>query len=288
MNVTFIGLGIMGSRMAARLLDGGVRLTVYNRTPDKTRALCKAGARTFPRAGAAVKDADVVFSMLSHPQAVRELFLEQGCLGEISPGAAWVDFTTVNPSFSRLCAREAGRRGVRFFDVPVAGTKPHAEKGELVFFAGGAREVPQNVRSLLLLMGKKVLSVGETGMGSAFKMLVNMMLAQSMLAYGEALMLGEKMGLSADFLFEILPTLPVSAPFIRSKAPRIREGVFETEFPLEWMHKDLLLALQTAEELGQKITMARQGEKIFDGARNQGLARHDFSAVYRYLKQEDE
>ena len=285
MKVTFIGLGIMGSRMAKNLLAGDTDLTVYNRSPEPVKSLVEAGAKTANSIGEAVKDADIVLSMLSTPEVVYDLFIgEENALQHMKKGAIWVDCSTVNPSFSQSMNIQAETKGIRFIDAPVAGTKPHAENVELTFFAGGNDSDLQTVKPLLEMMGQKVIHLGKAGMGSSFKMLVNMMLAQSMVVFSEAILLGEKMGLDKTFLLHTVPNLVVSAPFTKSKAEMIADENYEVQFPLEWMHKDLHLAAQTAYEHGQPLLLANVTKEIYAQAVNKGYSRLDFAAVHKLLE----
>ncbi len=286
MKVSFIGLGIMGSRMAANLLKHGVDLTVFNRSPEPTAALAAQGATSAATAAEAVAEADVVFSMLSTPEVVEQVFMgENGLLSSMPKGAIWVDCSTVNPSFSRQAGAAALAEGIRFLDAPVAGTKPHAENAQLAFFVGGETAVLNEVEALLGHMGAKVLAIGEEiGQGASFKMLVNMMLAQSMIVFSEAVLLGEKMGLARDFLLNALPGLVVAAPFTKFKAEMVRNSDYEVQFPLEWMHKDLHLAALTAYEHQQPLYLANLAKELFAEANRQGMGRLDFAAIHQYLE----
>ncbi len=286
MKITFVGLGIMGSRMAANLLKNGVEVLVYNRSTTPVEKLKAQGAKTADSLTAAVAEADIVFSMLSTPQVVASLFIKEGGgLAAMRPGTIWVDCSTVNPSFSRRAHQMAQKYGITFIDAPVAGTLPHAEKAELVFFVGAAKSDLEKIRPLLDHMGKKVLHIGETGKGASFKMLVNMMLAQSMLIFSEAILLGEKMGMDRDFLLSTMPGLVVSAPFTKFKAEMIKGGEYEVQFPLEWMHKDLHLAAVTAYELNQPLYLANLSKEIFAEANSKGMGRLDFAAIHKYLEE---
>jgi 3-hydroxyisobutyrate dehydrogenase-like beta-hydroxyacid dehydrogenase len=287
MKVSFIGLGIMGKRMAANLLKHGVELIVWNRSEGPVKELEAKGAQSASTAEKAVFEADIIFSMLSTPEVVKELFFgPEGCLVSMKKNALWVDCSTVNPSFSLAAANEAKNYGIRFMDAPVAGTKPQAESAGLVFFVGADKKLLSETESLLNYMGSKILHIGETGKGASFKMLVNMLLAESMLIFSETLILGEQMGINRNFLLDILPDMPVTAPFTKAKAEMIRNDDFEVQFPLEWMHKDLRLASETADELKQPIRIAALAKEIFNDARQSGLQRYDFSAVYKYLKEQ--
>ncbi|HKJ43043.1 MAG TPA: NAD(P)-dependent oxidoreductase [Sunxiuqinia sp.] len=283
MKVTFIGLGIMGQRMATNLLKNKVDLTVFNRSPEPVEQLAKMGATAAKSYVEAVRGADIVFTMLSAPDAVKQvMFGDNGCLKNMKKDALWADCSTVNPSFSIESNKEAEKHGIRFMDTPVAGSKIPAEKAELVFVVGGNEQDIKEIESLLSHMGKKILHAGEAGKGTSLKMLINAQLAESMLIFSENLVLGEKMGFSKDFLLEILPNLPVTAPFLKAKAGLIKTADFETHFPLEWMHKDLTLVNQTASEVGESLPIGELTQFIYEKAKNSGFARKDFSAIYQF------
>lgn len=284
--VGFIGLGIMGSRMAGNLLAEGVDLTVWNRSPGPAAALVQAGAAAADSPEACASEADLVFSMVSTPRVVADLALgEKGFLVSMKSGAIWADCTTVDPSFSRRCHREAEAAGVRFLDCPVAGSKPQAENRDLLIFAGGDEGDLTEIRPYLELISKNIIHVGAAGQGAALKMLVNSLLAQAMAAFSETVLLGEELGLDRDFLLDILPGLAVSAPFTKAKAEKIRSGNYEVQFPLEWMHKDLDLVTKAAAGAGQPLFLANLVKELFHAAREGGRSRDDFSAIHAYLSE---
>lgn len=284
MKTAFIGLGIMGSRMAQNLLKNDVALTVFNRSVDPRRPFEKSGAIVAKSGQEAVQDADIVFTMLASPEVIEEMALsENGFISNMRNNAIWVDCSTVNPSFSCKENLVAKLHGIRFLDAPVSGTKPHAENAELVFYVGGKLNDLKEIEPLLNLMGNKIVHVGDTGKGAAFKMLVNSLLAQSMLAFSEALLLGQKLGFSKDFLLNSLPKLVVSAPFTKAKAEMIRADDYEAQFPLELMHKDLHLVALTAYENNQPLLSANLTKEIYAHAKRSGLGRKDFAAIYKFL-----
>jgi len=286
MKIAFIGLGIMGSNMASNLAKNNLNLTVYNRTPKILETIENSNISYAGSIKNAVKDADIVFSMLSTPQVVEEVFFgTEGALNSMKKNSIWADCTTVNPSFSKRAFEEASKYAIRFLDTPVSGSKIPAEKAELIFLVGGKEETLIEIQPYLKIMGNKVLHIGDIGKGASFKMLVNMMLAQSMLVFSEAILLGEKMGISKDFLLDTVPNLIVSAPFTKLKAESIKSNNYDVQFPLEWMHKDLHLAAITAFEHNQPLFLANLTKELYAGASQSGMGRDDMSAIYKFLEQ---
>jgi len=285
MKVSFLGLGIMGSRMAANLLKNGIDLTVWNRSIEATKNLEKQGAKVAKSATDCVKDADLVFTMLSTPAVVEEVALGQnGFVPHMKSNAIWADCSTVNPSFSSTLNEKLADYNVRFMATPVAGSKNQAADAVLVFFCGGDKATFEEIKPVIDHMSKAALHLGDVSMGANLKMLVNSMLGQSMVVFAESLALGEKMGLDKEFLLNFLPKLPVIAPFVGSKADNMRNNSYPVEFPLEWLLKDMHLLMQSAYENEMPQVMASAAKEVFARAQAQGLAREDFSAVYQVVK----
>lgn len=284
MRVSFIGLGIMGSRMAANLLRGGAEVKVWNRSHSAMKNLHLLGA-TLATGFDDAFDADLVFSMLTTPNVVEEVMLApQGGLSFMRPGSTWVDCSTVDPAFSLVCHQKAESAGVHFMDVPVSGSKPQAQNAELIMLAGGEKHDFEMVKPYLLMMGKSAVHAGGVSKGSALKMLVNSMLGQSMLVFVETLLLGEKVGFDRNFLLDFLPNLVVSAPITKPKADMIRNDEYDLQFPLELMQKDLFLVSKMAWENQQPLYMSNLAKEIFADALKSGYGRQDISAIYKFLK----
>jgi 3-hydroxyisobutyrate dehydrogenase-like beta-hydroxyacid dehydrogenase len=285
MKIGFIGLGIMGSRMAENLGKKGHELVVYNRTKQKAGPLIAAGAVWAPSPADVARQVTVIFTMLSKPDAVAETALigKNAFLNYLADKSLWIDCSTVNPSFSRLMAIEAKQRKIRFLDAPVAGTKGPAEQAQLVFYVGGEKADVDEARPLLEAMGRAVHHVGGHGMGTAMKMVNNLIVAQAMVAFSEAVTLGEALGMSKDLLFDTLLGSPVAAPFLSMKRGKLESGNYEAEFPLQWMHKDTQLITETAYETGVAMPAANIVKEIYALAVRKGLGEQDFSAVYDLL-----
>ena len=284
MKIGFVGLGIMGSRMALNLLSKGYELTVYNRTPDKAASLVQAGAECAKTPADLAQKVDVLFTMLSTPEVVQLLATgANGFLEALPKNALWVDCSTVDPSFSRKMASQAKESGVRFLEAPVAGTKGPAKNGELVFFVGGSVQDLEECRPLLECMGKKILLLGGHGQGTGMKMLFNLVLGSAMAAYSEALVLGQALGFTKEEVSNVMLDGPVAAPFLKLKQTLIEQGEFEAHFPLCWMRKDLHLAAQAAYENGVALPALNTIKEIYALAEKKGLGKRDFAAIYSYL-----
>lgn len=285
MKIGFIGLGIMGSRMAENLRKKGHELVVYNRSKVKAQALLANGAAWADSPAEIAKHVNILFTMLSKPDAVAEVALlgKRSFLDKLLPSSLWIDCSTVNPSFSKLMAIEAASRKVRFLDAPVGGSKGPAEQGQLLFFVGGDKTDVDTAKPLLECMGKAVFHVGGHGMGSAMKMVNNILLGEAMVAFAEALSFGESLGITKQAMFDTLAASPVMAPFLNFKRQKIEKADYAAEFPLQWMHKDLHLASETAYETGAALPCANVAKEIFTLAMREGMGEEDLTAVYKVL-----
>mgnify|MGYP006266666829 CR=1 FL=1 len=282
--IAFLGTGIMGSRMAHHLLKAGYALTVWNRDTTKAEPLQRAGARVAKTAPEAVGQADIVITMLADPSAVEQVALgAEGFLAAMPEHALWIDCSTVDPEFAQYAHEAAQHHGVRMLDAPVAGSKPQAAEAKLSIFVGGREGDFAEARPVLETMGQKVMHLGDAGAGAAFKMLVNNMLGQAMLAFAETVHLGEAMGFSREMLLERLPQLPVAAPFLKSKAAKLKEEDSDTQFPLALMYKDLHLVNHTAYPHQQPMAAAKLAESLYAQATQAGYGEGDFSDIFYFL-----
>jgi 3-hydroxyisobutyrate dehydrogenase-like beta-hydroxyacid dehydrogenase len=283
--IGFIGLGIMGSRMASRLLDLPAKVIVHNRTEEKAKTLIEKGAIWASSPVGVAKNVKLVFTMLSSPEAVYETAAsEEGFLKTLEPDSIWVDCSTVNPSFSRRMAEISRENNVRFIDAPVAGSKKPAETGQLIFLVGGDTVDIDACQPYFSVMGQQVIHVGEQGKGSALKMLANLMLGTTMLAFSEAVALGQAMGVSDEMLFDTFVKLPVVPPYFAAKKDKIKNEQFEPDFPLRWMLKDLSLVSLTAIESETAMPLTDVAKDVYRLASIHGLSELDFSAVFRMIK----
>src|SRR6266700_5771041 len=283
MKIGFIGLGIMGSRMAASLQKHGYPVVVFNRTRSKAEPLL-GPCGTFSDSPAKLADqVDILFTMLAHPGAVEEAALSaKGFLNGLRANTLWVDCSSTNPSFSKKMAAEAAMRQIRFVDAPVTGSASAAAEGRLVFWVGAEGADLETIRSLLLCMGNKIVHVGGHGMGTSLKMVINLLMGNAMAAFAEGMALGEGLGISRKVLFDSLLGTPAVAPFLASKREKIESGNYEAEFPLRWMQKDMQLAAASAYESGVAMPLTNTAKELYRLAMRGGHGTEDFSAIYEF------
>ena len=284
MKIGFIGLGIMGSRMAANLQKHGHSLVVFNRTRAKAEPLLGPCGTFSDSPAKLAEQVDILFTMLAHPDAVEQAALgAHGFLNHLRSNALWVDCSSVNPSFSKKMAAEAARREVHFVDAPVTGSAGPAAEAKLIFWVGADPADLETIRSLLLCMGNKIVQTGGHGAGTSLKMVVNLLLGTGMAAFAEAMALGEGLGISRKMLFDSLLGTPAVAPFLASKREKIESGNYEAEFPLRWLQKDMHLASVSAYESGVAMPLTNAAKELYRLAMRDGDDTEDFSAIYDYL-----
>ncbi|MGL4235674.1 NAD(P)-dependent oxidoreductase [Tabrizicola sp.] len=274
MKIGFLGLGAMGSRMAARLVAAGHEVTVWNRTP---RPL--VGAMVADTPDAAAFGAEVVISSLRDDAASAAVW--GAALPTMAAGAVGIETSTISPDAARALHGAAAARGVAFLDAPVAGSRPQAEAGQLIFMAGGEPEVLARVEPLLLAMGGAVHHAGGPGAGAAVKLMVNSLFAAQVAAMAELIGLAQTKGIDPARAVEILGATPVASPAVKGAAAAMLAGNFAPAFPIDLVAKDLDIALGT----GATLPVTRLVADVFQAAIAEGLAKDNITGiVQRYFK----
>jgi len=275
----------MGKAMAANLIEAGMDVTVWNRTREKCAPLIELGAHLGNSPGEVTSYCDITFAMVSDPAAAEGLFFaEGGVLEGIAPGKGYVDVSTVDPATAVRIAEAVQKKGGRFLEAPVSGSKKPAEDGTLVFLCGGDESLYRDAAPAFELMGKKSFYFKEAGQGARMKLVINMIMGSMMTAFAEGLSLGNKVGLDMVDILEVLTQGAIDNPMFRLKGPQMAQHNFLTAFPLKHMQKDMRLALQLGDEYGQPLFTAAAANNSYIKARENGSADEDFSAVLRVIK----
>ncbi len=284
--IGFMGLGIMGRAMAENVLQKGWRLTVYNRSRERTSILSELGAAVASSPRELAEASDVVLCMVTGPEAVYALLTGgDGCARGLEAGDVFVNMSTVSPAYAREIASGLAPLGVTYVDAPVSGSKKPAEEGSLVFLAGGPGGVVNDLEPLFLAMGRKVVRCGDVGQGAMAKMSVNLLLGGMMGALGEMVGFGRRGGLSDDVLFDVLDAGPLACGLFAAKEDMLRSGRYPAQFPLRHMAKDLKFALDTAYDTGAAAPCTAAMQQLYRAAVARGLGDMDFAAVAKLLEE---
>ncbi|MCL4501504.1 MAG: NAD(P)-dependent oxidoreductase [Deltaproteobacteria bacterium] len=283
--VGFMGLGIMGSAMAANILKGGYPLIVYNRTVDKTEPLAKLGARVAATPKALAEDAAIIIAMVTGPEAIYELlFGRDGAAEVFGPEQVFINMSSVSPAFTLELGKQLAPTAIRLIDAPVSGTKKPAEDAQLVILASGNQKRVQDLEPLFLTMGKKVVYCGKTGQGSMMKMFINLLLGVMMEGFAEALNFGRLGGLDLEAMLEVVAAGAMNAPMFQVKAPNIRDKNYPPAFPLKHLAKDAKFVLDTAYELGAPVPAGQMLLHLYRLGVARGWGDEDISAIMRVME----
>jgi 3-hydroxyisobutyrate dehydrogenase len=282
-HVGFIGLGVMGSRMAATLVRAGYALDVFDVDPAKTRAVTGAAAAASARAVAG--RSDVVFTSLPWPATVREVYLGAGGVVEgARPGAILVDMSTVDPETTRAVHAAAAARGVHHLDAPVSGGYREAESGTLVIIVGGERAAFDRAKPVLDVLGATVHHAGPSGAGNIVKLVNNVMSMGNMLVAAEAFVLGVKAGMDAGTLFEILRTSAGRSYHFERRLPSILARNFAPGFTVDLARKDLGLAVDMARSHDVPVPATSLLHQLYSASSALGDGANDFAAIVKLFE----
>lgn len=281
MRVAFLGLGIMGRPMAARLAQAGNEVAVWNRTAGKD----VEGARTTSSPSDAATGAEVVWLCVSDTKAVESiLFGSNGVEQALAAGAVIVDSSTISPSATKQFAERLKARGVDYVDAPITGSKIAAEAGTLIFMAGGDDNVLTRLQPLFQSMGKQVFHMGPTGKGQATKLVMNLQIALIYEGFAEAVALGTKLGVDVEKLLPLVQASMVRSGVVDYKAPFVLKRNFSPNFPLRLMLKDIHLALDAAKESRVRLPGLEAVEEVYDLAAEEGHQDLDYAATLTLLE----
>jgi 3-hydroxyisobutyrate dehydrogenase-like beta-hydroxyacid dehydrogenase len=283
--IGFMGLGIMGAPMAARILKADYPLMVYNRTAAKAEPLAQLGAGIASSPRALAKKAEIIIAMVTGPEALYELLWgEEGAAASFSPGKVFINMSSVSPSFTRELGKQLAPTGTSFIDAPVSGTKKPAEEGTLVILAAGKEEKVKELEPLFLTMGKKVIFCGRAGQGSMMKMFINLLLGLMMAGFTEALNFGRLGGLELEAMLETVFSGAMNAPMFQIKAANFRDRNHPPAFPLKHLTKDAKFILDTAYELGAPVPGGQMLLHLYRAGVAQGWGDEDISAIIKVME----
>jgi 2-hydroxy-3-oxopropionate reductase len=285
--VGFIGLGIMGRPMAKNLMEAGYELVLHNRSPEKAKELAKEGNATAAENPREVAEAcDIIITMLPDSPDVEAVVAgEGGVLGGIRDGALLVDMSTISPVVTKELAEKAREKGASMLDAPVSGGDVGAIEGALSIMVGGSEEDFERARPLFDVMGKVATHVGPIGAGQVVKACNQIVVALTIEAVSEALVLGSKGGVAPEKLVEALSGGLAGSAVMEAKKEKFFSHDFEPGFRIELHHKDLGIALAARREYGVALPVTAIVDQMLEASKAKGRGDRDHSALLTLLEE---
>jgi 2-hydroxy-3-oxopropionate reductase len=283
--IGFIGLGIMGRPMAQNLLQSAYELTVHNRSPEKAQELGEAGASVASSPREVAQKSDVIITMLPDSPQVREVVAgEDGVLEGIHEGALLIDMSTISPVVTKELAQAVKEKGASMLDAPVSGGDVGAIEGTLSIMVGGDEDDFQRAMPLFEAMGKTITHVGPTGAGQVVKAANQVVVALSIEAVSEALVLGSAGGVSPEKVLDVLSGGLAGNKVMEVKRQKFLSHTFEPGFRSELHHKDLGIALAAGREYGVVLPVTAIVDQMLLSMRQKGWGGEDHSALLRVIE----
>jgi 2-hydroxy-3-oxopropionate reductase len=283
--VGFIGLGIMGMPMAHNLMEAGYELTVHNRSPEKAEELGKEGATVAASPREVAEKSDVVITMLPDSPQVREVVAdENGVLEGISEGALLIDMSTISPVVTEELAEAVKEKGASMLDAPVSGGDVGAIEGTLSIMVGGEEADFERAKPLFEAMGKTITHVGPVGAGQVTKAANQVVVALTIEAVSEALVLGSAGGVSPEKILDVLSGGLAANKVMEVKREKFLSHKFDPGFRSELHHKDLGIALAAGREYGVVLPVTAIVDQMFNSLMARGRGGWDHSALLTLIE----
>jgi 3-hydroxyisobutyrate dehydrogenase-like beta-hydroxyacid dehydrogenase len=282
--VGYVGLGVMGQSIVRRLLAGGHRVTVWNRTREKAEPLLAEGASWAESPYEVATAGEFVFTMVTNTEAVRAVTEgEDGILAGLRPDAIYIDMSTASPANTRSLAERVAAGGASMLDSPVSGTSLTVDQGKASLMVGGEPEVFERAKSVLEAIGPRVIHVGPSGSAVTMKIAVNLSLAVQMLAFSEGVLLAEKSGIPREKAVEVMLASVVASPMVAYRGPLVLGHPDEVWFDCHMMQKDLNLAQELGQQLEVPLPTTAVTNELLTAANGMGIGERDFAVLFDVL-----
>ncbi|MFE7224512.1 2-hydroxy-3-oxopropionate reductase [Nocardioides sp. NPDC057577] len=280
--IAFIGLGIMGSPMAAHLAGAGHTVAGFDHSPERTRALAAAGGRAAESTADACRDADVVCIMVPDSPHVEEVLTAEAGVFESAPaGALIIDFSSIRPDVSAALAEQATGRGFRILDAPVSGGEAGAKNAALSIMVGGEADDFATAKPLFDVVGKTIVHVGPSGAGQTVKAANQLIVAANIQALSEAVVFLEAYGVDTKAALEVLGGGLAGSSVLNQKKENMLTRSFRPGFRIDLHHKDMGIVTSAAREAGVAVPLGSLVAQLMASARANGDGGLDHSALLR-------
>lgn len=283
LKVSFLGLGVMGYPMAGHLANAGMQVTVYNRTSEKAEKWLKeydGSAVTTPEA--ACEEADIVLMCVGDDNDVRQIATR--ALTTMKAGAILVDHTTASADISRELAERCNEKQIGFLDAPVSGGQAGAENGQLTIMVGGEQTTFERAQPIIDVYARHSQLLGESGSGQLAKMMNQICIAGIVQGLSEALHFGQKAGLDCHAVIDVISKGAAQSWQMENRANTMLNNSFDFGFAVDWMRKDLSIALNEARKNGSTLALTALVDQYYADVQKQGGGRWDTSSLLTRLK----
>ncbi len=284
--LAFLGLGVMGYPMAGHLQTAGHDVCVYNRTASKAEAWAgQHGGRHAPTPRDAAADAELVMACVGNDDDLRSVCLgPDGAFAGMSPGAIFVDHTTVSAKVTRELHATSGEAGLHFIDAPISGGQAGAENGQLGIMCGGDAAPFAEAEPVIQIYAKICRRIGESGAGQMTKMANQIAIAGLLQGLSEALHFAEKSGLDGRDVIEVISQGAAGSWQMANRSETMLDDMFEHGFAVDWMRKDLGICLCTADENGASLPVTALVDQFYKDVQKMGGGRWDTSSLFKRLR----
>jgi 3-hydroxyisobutyrate dehydrogenase-like beta-hydroxyacid dehydrogenase len=283
MNIALLGTGLMGEPLARRLLEEGHRVTVWNRSPEKTEALAAEGAAVAAYPHEAIADADWVVTMVANADAIHAVLLNNEARAALA-GKRVLNMATIGPHEARQLRADIEAAGGEFLECTVLGSIPEARSGSLILMVGATAEQFDAASPLLAAFGSNPQHIGEVGKASALKLAMNQLIAGLTTSFALSLGLVQREGLDVEQFMEVLRDSALYAPTFDKKLDRMLEGNYANpNFPVEHLLKDVNLMEDAARKDGLDASLMVTIAGILEQAEARDLAQGDYSALFEAI-----
>ncbi|AYV18987.1 NAD(P)-dependent oxidoreductase [Bacillus sp. JHAA] len=280
--VGFIGLGVMGNSMASHILEAGYPVLVYTRTKQKAEEILNKGAVWQETVKDLSEKADIIITMVGYPSDVEEIYLgENGILRHAKEGTFVIDMTTSKPSLAKKIAEKAKEKSIHALDAPVSGGDIGARNGTLAIMAGGEKEAFEACLPLFSVMGENIQYQGPAGSGQHTKMCNQIAIAAGMVGVAEAMAYAEKSGLNPEQVLKSITTGAAGSWSLSNLAPRMLKGDFAPGFYVKHFIKDMGIALEEAELMGEEMPGLALAKSLYDKLSAQGEENSGTQSIYK-------
>ncbi|PIK31325.1 oxidoreductase [Bacillus siamensis] len=280
--VGFIGLGVMGNSMTSHILEAGYPVLVYTRTKQKAEEILNKGAVWQETVKDLSEKADIIITMVGYPSDVEEIYLgENGILRHAKEGAFVIDMTTSKPSLAKKIAEKAKEKSIHALDAPVSGGDIGARNGTLAIMAGGEKEAFEACLPLFSVMGENIQYQGPAGSGQHTKMCNQIAIAAGMVGVAEAMAYAEKSGLNPEQVLKSITTGAAGSWSLSNLAPRMLKGDFAPGFYVKHFIKDMGIALEEAELMGEEMPGLALAKSLYDKLSAQGEENSGTQSIYK-------